>query len=44
MSSMMKRRSVSAVIIAKNAARELGDCLRSIDWVDEIIVVDSGRP
>lgn len=42
MCSASTRQPVSAVIIAKNAARDIGACLRSIDWVDEIIVVDSG--
>lgn len=42
MNSASSRQPVSAVIIAKNAAREIEDCLRSIDWVDEIVVVDSG--
>jgi cellulose synthase/poly-beta-1,6-N-acetylglucosamine synthase-like glycosyltransferase len=33
---------VSAVIIAKNEAERIEDCLASVAWADEIIVVDSG--
>lgn len=33
---------LSVVIITKNEAHAIGDCLRSITWADEIIVVDSG--
>lgn len=34
--------TISAVIITKNEENLLPDCLRSLDWVDEIVVVDSG--
>ena len=33
---------LSAVIITKDAASQLGPCLASLDFVDEIVVVDSG--
>lgn len=33
---------ISATIIAKNEEQNIGDCLASLDFVDEIIVVDSG--
>jgi glycosyltransferase involved in cell wall biosynthesis len=33
---------LSAVIITKNAATQLGECLVSLGFVDEILVVDSG--
>ena len=33
---------LSAVIIAKNAAAQLEDCLRSARFADELVVVDSG--
>ncbi len=33
---------LSVVVIACNEADEIGDCLRSVDWADEIVVVDSG--
>jgi len=36
------RRPVSVVIIAKNEAERIDDCLASVAWADEIIVVDSG--
>jgi len=35
-------RKISAVIIAMNEEDNLGRCLDSIKWVDEIIVIDSG--
>jgi glycosyltransferase involved in cell wall biosynthesis len=34
--------ALSAVIITKNAAAQLGDCLESVAFADEILVVDSG--
>ena len=34
--------ALSAVIITKNAASQLGDCLASVAFADEILVVDSG--
>lgn len=36
------RRPVSVVIIAKNEAGRIEDCLKSVSWADEIVVVDSG--
>ncbi|MCD6376533.1 MAG: glycosyltransferase family 2 protein [Caldisericaceae bacterium] len=33
---------VSAVIITLNEEQNIERCLRSLDWVDEIVVVDSG--
>lgn len=32
---------VSAAIIARNEERRIEDCLRSLQWADEIVVVDS---
>lgn len=41
--SLIERPSVSACMIVKNEEELLPDCLESIrDWVDEIIVVDTG--
>lgn len=34
--------SVSAVLIVKNEAPKLPDCLKSLTWADEIVVLDSG--
>lgn len=34
--------SISAIIIAKNEENMIEDCLKSVAWADEIIVVDSG--
>ena len=36
------RMPISAVLITKNAAHQLADCLASVAFCDEIIVVDSG--
>ncbi|WP_337865906.1 glycosyltransferase family 2 protein [Ignavibacterium sp.] len=33
---------ISVIIIAKNEAQNIGECLESVKWADEIIVVDSG--
>ncbi|MFD2177065.1 glycosyltransferase family 2 protein [Veronia pacifica] len=38
----MSRATISAIIITKNEEQILPECLGSLDWVDEIIVVDSG--
>lgn len=40
--SSPQRLPVTAVIIAKNEERHIEACLRSVDWADEIVVVDSG--
>jgi len=34
--------SVSVILITKNEAGNIRDCLQSVSWADEIIVVDSG--
>ncbi|HEX5092608.1 MAG TPA: glycosyltransferase family 2 protein [Burkholderiales bacterium] len=41
-SSVRARRPVSVAIIAKNEAARIEDCLKSVAWADEIVVVDSG--
>jgi glycosyltransferase involved in cell wall biosynthesis len=33
---------ISVVIIAKNAASQIGECIDSVAFVDEVLVVDSG--
>ncbi|WP_447877738.1 glycosyltransferase family 2 protein [Serratia fonticola] len=39
---MSHRNSLSVVMIAKNEAELLSECLQSVTWADEIIVLDSG--
>lgn len=39
---MSQRPTISAIVITKNEADNIEDCLKSIAWTDEIIVVDSG--
>ncbi|WJY17336.1 glycosyltransferase family 2 protein [Pectobacteriaceae bacterium CE90] len=39
---MMSNKRLSVVLISHNAADLLPDCLSSIAWVDEIVVLDSG--
>ena len=34
--------SISVVVITKNEADAIERCLRSVDWADEVIVLDSG--
>ncbi|MBI1175185.1 MAG: glycosyltransferase [Sideroxydans sp.] len=34
--------SLSVIIITKNEASDIGACLESVAWADEVIVVDSG--
>lgn len=38
----MKNQKLSAIVIAKNEQEKIGDCLKSVSWCDEIVVVDSG--
>jgi len=33
---------LSVIVITRNEAANIGDCLKSVSWADEIIVVDSG--
>ena len=42
MMNSIQRPSLSVIIITKNEAHDIRDCLSSIAWADEIIVVDSG--
>ncbi|ART82341.1 glycosyltransferase [Oceanisphaera profunda] len=39
---MSTRPTLAAVLIVKNEAENLADCLATLDWVDEIVVLDSG--
>ncbi|MFC0226518.1 glycosyltransferase family 2 protein [Serratia aquatilis] len=39
---MSNSRSLSVVMIAKNEAELLAECIQSVAWADEIIVLDSG--
>lgn len=33
---------ISVIIIAKNEEKKLPDCLKSVKWADEIVLIDSG--
>ncbi len=33
---------ISAVVLTRNEERHLPDCLASLNWVDELLVLDSG--
>lgn len=39
---MKNKISISIVVIARNEADMIRDCLRSIQWADEVIVIDTG--
>ncbi|HDH9217832.1 TPA: glycosyltransferase family 2 protein, partial [Escherichia coli] len=39
---MSQSKRLSVVMISKNAADIIGECLDSVQWADEIIVLDSG--
>lgn len=39
---MSSRQALSVVLIAKNAADLLPECLESVSWADEIVLLDSG--
>lgn len=36
------RPTIAAVLIVKNEADNLANCLATLDWVDEIVILDSG--
>ena len=38
----MKQVRISAIIIARNEEEDLPDCLKSMSWVDELIVIENG--
>ena len=38
---MPESRSLTVVIVAKNEARNIGDCVRSAAFADEVLVLDS---
>lgn len=39
---MNKKLTISVVIIVKNEETKIEDCLKSVKWADEIVVVDDG--
>jgi len=38
----MKKERISAIIISKNEESNIEECLKSLIWVDEIVIIDSG--
>jgi glycosyltransferase involved in cell wall biosynthesis len=38
----MKRKELSVVIITRNEEKMIGDCLKSVNWADEVIIIDNG--
>lgn len=38
----MSRQKLSVVLITKNESELISDCLKSVNWADEIIVLDAG--
>src|SRR5687768_11740244 len=38
----MIKNNISVVITTFNSAQYIEDCLKSVDWVEEIVVVDDG--
>lgn len=36
------RRNLSVIVITRNEGRNIGECLKSVEWADQIVVVDSG--
>jgi glycosyltransferase involved in cell wall biosynthesis len=35
-------KTLSVIVITKNEEKNIRDCLKSVEWVDEIIIVDAG--
>lgn len=42
MSKVSPKATVTAIIIAKNEAHNLFDCISSVSWADQVLVFDSG--
>lgn len=42
MKTQKSRVTISVVVIAKNEEKKIGDCLNSVKWADEIILIDNG--
>ena len=38
---MTNKDTITAIVLTRNSEMHLDDCLKSIDWVDEIVIVDS---
>jgi glycosyltransferase involved in cell wall biosynthesis len=38
----MKNQKVSVIVIAKNEEKKIEDCLKSVAWADEVVVIDNG--
>jgi hypothetical protein len=36
------KNNISAIVITKNEEEKIGDCLESLSWADEILVIDTG--
>jgi hypothetical protein len=36
------KNNISAIVITKNEEEKIGECLESLSWVDEILVIDTG--
>lgn len=39
---MGKEMKISAVVLTNDSEKTLGDCLESLGWVDEVVIVDGG--
>lgn len=39
---MVSSPKLSVIIITKDEEKNIGDCLKSVEWADEIVVLDSG--
>lgn len=39
---MAARVPITAIILTQNEAVNIADCLRSLEWIDDVVIVDSG--
>lgn len=39
---MGERSPITAIVLTYNEAVNIADCLRALDWVDDVVIVDSG--
>lgn len=42
MNTTADRAPITAIVLTKNEAINIGPCLRSLAWVDDVVIVDSG--
>lgn len=39
---MTERSAITAIVLTHNEAMNIADCLRALEWIDDVVLVDSG--